>query len=285
MFGLLDHLPIPRIRYCISCYHKSKSTGKGVTSIGLSIFFKDRELSERRLDAAQGRIVCPTWTLSSIGADRVIERRHNRVSKKLQQYLAFAFGVVFAVVLLVLALAVPDPTAFQYTVFRVILALAAAGVAAMIPGFVEIALPPWLRAGGALAIFVVTYFYNPVSLAVPTPTLNPTSPFPIVLACKTPSQVTIDTYKFPRSDILKNSGADAIKSLIGRIPDRRCSQANSTIYRMHDEVPVIPSGKATATSGNNIGLIVLPTDVVDQLGGSHLAFTKIHSYWAQKNNP
>ncbi|MGH7773469.1 MAG: hypothetical protein ACREQA_14690, partial [Candidatus Binatia bacterium] len=36
-----------------------------------------------------------------------------------------------------------------------------------IPGFIEIEIPNWLRAGGALAVFVVVYFYNPASLVAP----------------------------------------------------------------------------------------------------------------------
>lgn len=89
------------------------------------------------------------------------------MKKRTQQLFAFGFGVTFVVTMLILAIAFPNPTPFQYTVFRVTLALATAGVTAMIPGFIEIELPNWLRAGGALAVFVVVYFYNPASLVVP----------------------------------------------------------------------------------------------------------------------
>jgi hypothetical protein len=82
-----------------------------------------------------------------------------------EKKLAYIFGVVFVVMLLAVALFVPNPTAFQYTVFRIVLALAAAGVAAMIPGFLEVTISTWLRAGGALAIFVIVYFYAPAALA------------------------------------------------------------------------------------------------------------------------
>ncbi|MEL4896689.1 hypothetical protein [Crocosphaera sp. Alani8] len=36
----------------------------------------------------------------------------------------------------------------------------------MIPGFLELNIAKWLRAGGALAIFVIVYFYNPAFFAV-----------------------------------------------------------------------------------------------------------------------
>lgn len=86
------------------------------------------------------------------------------MNKKQQQIAAYAFGVVFVVVLLTIALFVPTPTSFQYLVFRIVLALATAGVAAMIPGFIEVSVPTFLRAGGALAVFAVVFFYNPAAL-------------------------------------------------------------------------------------------------------------------------
>lgn len=83
-----------------------------------------------------------------------------------QRYVAFSFGVVFVVTLLVLAITFPSPTPFQYMVFRLVLSLAAAGVAAMIPGFIAVQVGEWARAGGALAVFVLSYFYNPAALVV-----------------------------------------------------------------------------------------------------------------------
>src|SRR5712691_5150601 len=80
----------------------------------------------------------------------------------------FAFGVAFVIVLLVLAVIFPQPTPFQYTVFRIVLALAGAGIAALIPGFIELAYKRVIRAGGALGVFVVLYFFSPASLvAIP----------------------------------------------------------------------------------------------------------------------
>jgi hypothetical protein len=86
------------------------------------------------------------------------------MSKSVERYLAFGFGVVFVVVLLVLATRYPNPTPFQYTVFRIVLALASGGVAAMIPGFLSVQVSTWLRSGGALAVFVIVYFYSPAGL-------------------------------------------------------------------------------------------------------------------------
>jgi hypothetical protein len=86
------------------------------------------------------------------------------MNKSIERFLAFGFGIIFVVVLIVLAIKFPNPTPFQYTVFRIVLALAAGGVAAMIPGFLTIEVSKWLRAGGALAVFVIVYFYSPAGL-------------------------------------------------------------------------------------------------------------------------
>ena len=78
----------------------------------------------------------------------------------------FAFGVLFVSALLVLAIAFPEPKQFQYTVFRSVLALACAAVAALIPGFLESQYRNLLRAGGALGVFVLVFLYNPAALVV-----------------------------------------------------------------------------------------------------------------------
>ncbi|HTG34132.1 MAG TPA: hypothetical protein VLB76_14485 [Thermoanaerobaculia bacterium] len=94
------------------------------------------------------------------------------MTKRSERLAAFAFGVIFVIVLLALALFVSNPTPFQYIVFRVVLALAAAGVAAMIPGFLQIQIAQWIRAGGALAVFVIVFFYNPAQLVTHTAPLE-----------------------------------------------------------------------------------------------------------------
>lgn len=95
-----------------------------------------------------------------------------------EKIAAYGFGGVFVIALLVLAVKFPHPTAFQLGVFRTVLALACAGVAAMIPGFLSLNLDATgilLRAGGALAVFVLVYRVNPaVFVAGGTgPTQNP----------------------------------------------------------------------------------------------------------------
>ncbi len=73
---------------------------------------------------------------------------------------ALAFGCVFATALLVIAIFIPKPTNEQMFIFRVVLALAAGGVGAVIPGFFTIqgeVLKFTLQAGGALAVFGIIF--------------------------------------------------------------------------------------------------------------------------------
>lgn len=96
------------------------------------------------------------------------------MNKSLQMSLAFAFGVIFISVMLAIAILMPYPSPFQLLTFRVTLALAAGGVAAMIPGFLRVELSNHIRAGGALAAAVMVYFFNPAVLTVQgTPTQLP----------------------------------------------------------------------------------------------------------------
>ena len=86
------------------------------------------------------------------------------MTKPAERIAAFVFGVVFVSVILAIALSLPEPSNFQYTVFRIVLALAAAGVAAMIPGFIAVEVNTVVRAGGAIAVFVIVYFSSPAEL-------------------------------------------------------------------------------------------------------------------------
>lgn len=88
------------------------------------------------------------------------------MKKSTQIISAFVFGVIFTVIMLAIAIAHPYPTDFQVFVFRVILALAAGGVAAMLPGFLNVTVPNLVRTGGALAGFAMVFFFNPAELTI-----------------------------------------------------------------------------------------------------------------------
>ncbi len=85
-------------------------------------------------------------------------------SKYRSPRLAIASGLAFLTTILVLALAFPRPSSFQYFVFRTILGIALAGFASSLPGFLNISLGRTVRAGGALGVFAASYFLNPARL-------------------------------------------------------------------------------------------------------------------------
>lgn len=99
------------------------------------------------------------------GAIAVSDPAPDRTDKK----VAVICGVGFMIAIMLLAVLFPSPTAFQYLVFRIVLAIAVAGFAATIPGFLEVRISGWVKAGGALAVFFLVFFYNPARLVIDQP--------------------------------------------------------------------------------------------------------------------
>lgn len=77
---------------------------------------------------------------------------------------SFTFGVTFLTTMLVIAILIPRPTDPQMLIFRIVASVAVAGIGAVIPGFLIVNIPPYVRAGGALALFVIVYMINPPAL-------------------------------------------------------------------------------------------------------------------------
>lgn len=81
--------------------------------------------------------------------------------------IAFVFGAIFIITILAFATIVKDPSSTAIWTYRVILALAAGGVAAILPGFIDVKYKSFVQAGGAIGVFVL------VLLAFPAPTPTP----------------------------------------------------------------------------------------------------------------
>ena len=90
--------------------------------------------------------------------------------RNIEKTFVFAFGVVFLTAILVLVVLIPTPTPPQFFAFRLTLALSAAGVGALLPGFLRLDIPlpvkGGIRAGGALALFASVWFLNPATLNI-----------------------------------------------------------------------------------------------------------------------
>ena len=104
-------------------------------------------------------------------------------------------GVMFIVTLIVLAIYIPNPTAFQWFIFRVVLALSAGAVGAIIPGFLSINITLLqgigISAGGAMAFFLLIYKFNPPPLN-DVPAITPIKRVPPLRRVKPPQNNKID---------------------------------------------------------------------------------------------
>lgn len=89
----------------------------------------------------------------------------NRIKiPKILNWKSLSLFVILALIGLGITIMKPDLTAYQQFYLRIFIGLAAAGIAAIIPGFFEINLK-WLentiKAGGAIGVFLLIYWFNP----------------------------------------------------------------------------------------------------------------------------
>jgi hypothetical protein len=79
--------------------------------------------------------------------------------------LGFIFGVVFITAILLLVVFIPNPTPVQYHFFVIVMSLAAGGAATVITGMIDVQVSFGKRlaigAAGALAVFVIVFFFLP----------------------------------------------------------------------------------------------------------------------------
>jgi hypothetical protein len=82
-----------------------------------------------------------------------------------EEHLPGILGVIFLVTCIVLAIVFREPSVFQKRVFVGALAIGLAGLGAEIPGFLNVDMKLGTKlsitAAGALAIFVLVYFFGP----------------------------------------------------------------------------------------------------------------------------
>lgn len=77
--------------------------------------------------------------------------------------------LVFIAVLILVAALFPNPTPFQYTVFRHVIAICVAAAAALLPGSLGLQWGIVARATGALAVLVLVYSVTLARLEPPPP--------------------------------------------------------------------------------------------------------------------
>ena len=196
-------------------------------------------------------------------------------TKRTERRAVFCLGVFFVIVLLALATAVPDPTPFQHTVFRIVLSIAVAGTAAFLPGFMDVKVGRWLRAGGTMAVFAIVYFFNPAGLLSNVADVpSPTDPFAIHVFEPTPNGETLaHRFTLPFSDISKSARLSDFKRILRQLPGTEYSADTHKIIRIRDEVVLGRDSAETAVSRNNLGVLVVPNSFLDMFDSEHEAVT------------
>ena len=80
--------------------------------------------------------------------------------------LVYSSGILFIGIVIIIAFMVPNPTHFQYVVFRTVLSIFTGAVASLLPGVIGLSGIRYIDASGALAVFVVVYLWDPAKFAV-----------------------------------------------------------------------------------------------------------------------
>jgi hypothetical protein len=81
-------------------------------------------------------------------------------SRDWEKITLFAFGTVFFIVLLAIAWLDRHPSNSSWFIYIVVLAMAAGGIAALLPGAINVNLSPAIRATGAIAIAVLVFYFG-----------------------------------------------------------------------------------------------------------------------------
>lgn len=75
-------------------------------------------------------------------------------------------GVAFVIICLLFILFNPCPTGPQFLFFRILISIGVSGFSAIIPGFLNIKYKEQITAGGALAVLVLVFLFNPATLVI-----------------------------------------------------------------------------------------------------------------------
>ncbi|WP_049855375.1 hypothetical protein [Dickeya fangzhongdai] len=80
---------------------------------------------------------------------------------KMDIYLPVGIGIFFMLISFSAALILKEPTQSQFFAIRGMFSLGGAGVGSCIPGWLNVNVKGYVKAGGALAIFVILWLLNP----------------------------------------------------------------------------------------------------------------------------
>lgn len=164
----------------------------------------------------------------------------------------------------------PNPTSYQYTVYRIVLAQAAGGIGSVLPGLLEVKYKGWLRSSGAAAFFAIVYFKSPALLEQNPESASKPVP-PTVIDAYAVNSSNRDRYlelfrtgQFGQRDKLRigcvewsESSCVAAGNFLRLLSDAGWEIDSDAVFRMQPSVPV--EGVSIVSRGDDlVGLPKVP---------------------------
>lgn len=87
-----------------------------------------------------------------------------RMTKSTEKLISYFSCTILLVSIFIIALLIPYPSQFQYTIFRIIISLAAGGIAAFFTGFLTVEWSNKIKAGNGFGVFIVVYLIAPAAM-------------------------------------------------------------------------------------------------------------------------
>lgn len=127
-------------------------------------FASMQKLISTYLPKVQVDEVIKKLTDSNITTSGFTEKHKFRMTKSTEKLISYISSAVMIISIFIIALAIPNPSQFQYTVFRIIISLAAGGIAAFFSGFLTVEWSNKIKAGNGFGAFVIVYFVAPAGM-------------------------------------------------------------------------------------------------------------------------
>lgn len=115
----------------------------------------------------------------------------------------FVFGICAFGILILITRFEPNPSQTNWYIYLTLLALAAAGVAALLPGAINFEVPGSLKAGGALAVFALIFWFGTGKAMPGTPKLAMNSFLIFDRSAPAPTPFESDVYVFVNDKVAK----------------------------------------------------------------------------------
>lgn len=80
------------------------------------------------------------------------------------KYITLGIGFVFVILSFVISMVIDNPSEFKMFIIRSTFAVGCAALASFIPGWINVNIKGYVKAGGAIAIILIFYFFNPPAM-------------------------------------------------------------------------------------------------------------------------